>query len=157
MRHALASHRSSTRSDHDRPLLPLGRKAAYYIGFCLTKQKIIPDTIISSTALRAKETVESVLDASAVNLQVSFSKELYLADINSLIKQLNQLPQKTNIAMLVGHNPGLGHFLNMTCRDFQSMEPGACAQIQFNIPGWGELKEHTNGKLINYWSPDKRG
>jgi phosphohistidine phosphatase len=59
--------RSSTKhtfADHDRPLNKRGKRDAPKIGNLLKEKDLVPDLIISSTAVRAKRTAKMVAKAS---------------------------------------------------------------------------------------------
>ncbi|HQQ12358.1 MAG TPA: histidine phosphatase family protein, partial [Bacteroidales bacterium] len=56
VRHAKSSWDFPEVSDHDRPLLEKGKKRTRKIIDFLQKKKVKPDLIISSSALRARET-----------------------------------------------------------------------------------------------------
>ena len=63
LRHAKSSWKDVSLSDFDRPLNDRGRKAAQLIGKELAKHKPPIDLIVSSPAVRARQTVERVMRA----------------------------------------------------------------------------------------------
>ena len=60
LRHAKSSWNDQNLQDFDRPLNARGRKAAELIGTFIKKQKVSPDLVISSPAVRARETIEII-------------------------------------------------------------------------------------------------
>ena len=60
MRHAKASSSTAGIVDFDRPLLEEGRVAAALVGSFLKREKFTVDVAICSSAVRARETIESV-------------------------------------------------------------------------------------------------
>ena len=153
MRHAEAAQGDASTRDHERPLTRHGKEDAHVMGTFLVQQGLTPETIISSTALRARETVAGLLETATFKTPVIFTRKLYLADTNALQAQSTRIHRDVDIAMLVGHNPGLGEFLNICCRVFQSMPAGAVAQVHFDVANWDQLTPDTRGNLINFWEP----
>jgi phosphohistidine phosphatase len=76
-----------------------------------------PQKIISSPALRAKETIELVAEQiSKFNLEdLTYEDELYLAGFTQLIEFINTYKDKVKSLMLVGHNPGIENLVNYLC------------------------------------------
>ena len=62
MRHAKSSWGNQSLNDHDRPLNKRGESACRLMGSFISQQGLIPDQIISSTAVRAKDTVLGLLE-----------------------------------------------------------------------------------------------
>ena len=71
MRHARQSTLAA--SDHERPLTDEGRDTAHRVGEALRRAGCIPDQALSSTALRCRQTWESVsaaFETAQLNLEV---------------------------------------------------------------------------------------
>ena len=64
LRHAKSSWKDANLEDHDRPLNKRGKKTAPKMGKLIKDEKLVPDLMISSTALRAKKTAEAVAKTS---------------------------------------------------------------------------------------------
>lgn len=62
LHHAKSSLKDSSVPDHDRPLDELAKQVALLIGKLLRDRGLIPDFIMSSTALRAKTTTDLVVE-----------------------------------------------------------------------------------------------
>lgn len=116
LRHAKSDWHTESR-DFDRPLNKRGRKDAPRIGAWLKRQGWVPELIYSSPAIRARETIESVIAAGggeAGNLH--WDDELYLASQDRLLQRIRTLPPDIERVMLVGHNPGLEELLEYLSR-----------------------------------------
>ena len=57
LRHAKSSWDHPGLRDHDRPLNPRGRRDAPRMGRFLVERDLVPERIVSSTAVRARTTV----------------------------------------------------------------------------------------------------
>ena len=65
LRHAKSSWKHPELPDHDRPLNKRGKHDAPLMGRLLKREDLVPDVIISSTAMRAGATAEAVAKASS--------------------------------------------------------------------------------------------
>ena len=91
LRHAKSSWGDSSLSDHDRPLKKRGLRDAPRIGQLLAERDLVPDVILCSTAVRARQTAERVLGSCGREVPVHFTKELYLAGPSSYLDLLAEL------------------------------------------------------------------
>jgi phosphohistidine phosphatase len=123
LRHAKSSWETPTLHDHDRPLAPRGIRACTLIADHLREQRIAPDLVLCSTAIRARRTLEGVLDGFARPPLVEYEAAIYDASADALIDVLRGLPARWRVlspaagsspldgpasVMLVGHQPGIG-------------------------------------------------
>ena len=117
MRHAKSDWSGPQTSDFERPINERGTKNAMRIGEWMNENNHIPQKIISSPALRAKETIELVTEQiSKFNLEdLTYEDELYLAGFTQLIVFINTYKDKVQSLMLVGHNPGIENLVNYLC------------------------------------------
>ena len=60
MRHAKSDHEEQDQLDHDRPLEQRGRMDAPRMGEFLVKKNVVPNYILASSAVRARETAKLV-------------------------------------------------------------------------------------------------
>ena len=79
MRHAKSSWKHPTLSDFERPLNKRGKRAAPLMGSRIKSQGLRPGAIISSSAVRARETAEAVTTAGGFNAEPQFLDNLYHA------------------------------------------------------------------------------
>lgn len=153
MRHAKSSWKEPELADHDRPLNKRGEKDAPRMGRLLKDKKLIPDLIYSSTAVRARLTVEGVIEKSGFKNKVDYLESLYMAEPSTIIETLKQTPDKIDSILLVGHNPGLEGLLQILSRKVESLPTGAIARISLPINHWSDLALSTEGKLKDNFRP----
>ena len=117
MRHAKSDWSGPQISDSERPINKRGTRNAIRVGQWMNENNHIPQKIISSPALRAKETIELVTEQiSKFNLEdLTYEDELYLAGFTQLIEFINTFKDKVQSLMLVGHNPGIENLVNYLC------------------------------------------
>src|ERR671934_2596347 len=88
LRHAKSSWKHPELSDHDRPLNKRGKRDAPKIGHLLKEKDLVPDLIISSTAVRAEKTAKLVAKASKYKGNVTLTDSLYAAGPDAYIDVL---------------------------------------------------------------------
>lgn len=153
MRHAKSSWKDVSLNDHQRPLNKRGKRDAPRMGKYLQEQGVIVDAILCSTAVRARETVTRFLNEYTFEGEVFYVDDLYNASHETYIALLNQMPESVYTVMVVGHNPEMNTFLEITCDEFEHMPTGAVAVVQFSVKHWSELSEVMPGVLVDLWKP----
>src|SRR5690348_12650091 len=91
LRHAKSSWKHPKLADHDRPLNKRGKRDAPRMGRLLKKEHLVPDIIISSTAIRARTTAKAVAKASGYQGEITFNRSLYAAGPQAYIDVLHDL------------------------------------------------------------------
>lgn len=94
--------------DYNRPLTKRGHEQAPQAGSWLLEKQHIPEMIISSAALRTRQTttwVSQGLDEKAPT--ASLDKSLYNAPASSIISAINNAPESVRSLMIVAHLPGV--------------------------------------------------
>ena len=153
LRHAKSSWKQTGLHDHDRPLNKRGKRQAPKVGKFLKENDLVPDLILSSTALRAHDTAQAVAEACDFPGQVDFYQDLYLSDPDCYLDILHCLPDEANRVLVVGHNPDIEQLLTLLTDATQHMTTAALAQVELPISSWQELNEATDGRLQNLWAP----
>jgi len=132
-------------SDFERPLKMRGKKAAYCAGKWLLKQKLVPDLVISSPAVRAIRTARVACKTMGLKRSRILTEDhIYLAHPEELIAVLHDCPEKARV-MLVGHNPGLEDLMlyliggNVVMPDDGKLLPTATVAVLEMPDSWHEL------------------
>ncbi len=114
LRHAKSDWSDLNTSDFDRPLNKRGQKNAKRIGQWMADNKSIPQQIISSPAVRARQTTELVIkQLSRVSPEkVLYENDLYLANLDTLLECIQIYKSDIKSLMLVAHNPGMEQLVN---------------------------------------------
>src|SRR5215510_2214158 len=139
LRHAKSSWDDSGLKDLDRPLNERGLKAAPRIGKYMRKEKIRPDVVLSSPALRAKQTTKLVCDGAGLTGVVDFNERIYEASAQRLFEIVAGLEDRFGSAMMVGHNPGFEELLAALTAEARRMPTAALACIDLNVEKWSEV------------------
>jgi len=153
MRHAKSSWKDPSLADHDRPLNKRGKRDAARMGNLLNEEYLTPDAIYCSTAKRAKSTVDGLLKTGDFDGEVTYTSSLYHGGPDDFFEILSNLPDEIQSVMLVGHNPDMEYFLDLTCDVQEHMPTAAIAVITFRVDSWAEINDEENGELVHLWKP----
>jgi phosphohistidine phosphatase len=103
LRHAKSSWDDPTLPDRERPLAPRGRRDARRIAAYIARERIEPELVLCSTAVRTRQTLELI----QLPAPVALEEELYAASARELLERVRRLPDGVASVLLIGHNPGL--------------------------------------------------
>jgi phosphohistidine phosphatase len=133
LRHAHAGNPAHwTGNDADRPLSAKGRAQAARLGRFLAARGIVPDTIVSSPRLRARQTADLVTDALGVGVTTDerLGGPFDLDALGALIDGVGG----TSL-MIVGHDPDLSELAaTLVGAADLPLRKGAVARIDLALP-----------------------
>ena len=174
LRHAKTEHDAPSGQDQDRRLDDRGRLDAAAIGTWIGRSQPLPDAILVSTAVRARQTWEiaeqAIKDAlperAPAKWHVEFLDEIYGAEPAQLLGIVRTAQVSTEAGapktlMLVGHNPGMHELALMLAgsgdeaakKALQDNLPTAgLAILDFALDDWSEVT-FRGGKLVRFTSP----
>jgi len=153
MRHGKSSWEDSSLLDHKRPLKKRGRRDSKRIAQELDKNDLYPHVILSSSATRAKETVEVVVDTLDYENRIIFTDELYMAEPEDFVDALSNLSDDDDTVLIVGHNPGMEAFLQIIDGEIMSLPTAGLGHLVLALDSWQDLSLDTMGDLIGLWKP----
>lgn len=153
VRHAKSSWKDLNLPDHDRPLKKRGKQDAPRMGRLLYDEDLVPDLIISSTALRARWTAELVAEECGYEGEIVLTRDFYHADPEDYLMGLSNVPDHHGRVMIVGHNPGMQELLWDLTGESVRFTTANIAHIELPISSWRALEEEIEGKLIEVWRP----
>jgi len=156
MRHAKSDWDNPSLLDFDRPLNKRGNMDAINMGQFLRGGGYIPDLIICSPAIRAKQTTEHIINLLPDQTKIETFNSLYPGDCFTLMKKIEQLNDKLNVVMIVGHNPIMEEFVskllvNDACLGI-TMSTSNIVGIELSVNSWKDIRCLPN-KLIFFISP----
>jgi phosphohistidine phosphatase len=157
MRHAKSSWKEKELTDQERPINKRGRSDAPLMGHLLVDRELIPQRVISSSAVRARQTaeivVEVVAESTGYRAPIDFLDRLYMAETPEYYEVLRTLPDDLERVMMIGHNPGLETVLQLLSNRIESLPTAVVAYIVLPIDHWSDLNFETTGELIDIWRP----
>jgi len=139
MRHAKSDRSNPDWLDIERPLTDRGRDDANKIGKFLKRSKIKIDTVISSSAIRAKETAAYFCDGMGLQIDILEEELFYSDNYNEVIEGINRIDNKFNTVVVIGHNPSFTDIFSKLCSDnFADIKlpTGGIYSIEFHMSTW---------------------
>ncbi len=153
MRHAKSSWKDTELSDIDRPLNKRGKKDAPYMGAVLKEKELVPQLILSSTAVRARQTAELVTAACSFSGEIRYLDYFYLAEPAAYLRGLTEVPDDLERVMVIGHNPGLEGLLQILSGRIEALPTGTIAYLSLPVSTWRDLHEDTEAELLELLIP----
>lgn len=152
LRHAHAESAGTGQDDIDRPLSRQGLAEAEAAGKWLKAHNLLPDRILCSSARRARETLEQVLQITGF-VEQRQEPRIYDATPGTLMQVADEHRECPRL-MLVGHNPGLEQLVALLSSgqsgDFRGMPAAGLVVLQ--IPSDAEF-EPGIASLEHFWWP----
>jgi phosphohistidine phosphatase len=153
LRHAKSSWKFPDLTDHDRPLNSRGKRDAPLIGNKLAKEGLVPDVIITSSAIRAQATAKKVAKASGYQGEIAIESSLYGGGPQTYLKIVRNQLDRHNKILLVGHNPDVEQLLDILTGTEVIMPTCALAHVSLILERWLDLNNNTKGRLLKVWRP----
>ena len=160
-RHAKSNWDAPASGDFDRPLSSRGQKAAPRMARFMSANRVEPDLILCSTAIRARQTLDLALPYLSGAPEIRFDDALYHASPKQLLEFVRATPDEVQHLMIIGHNPGL-HTLALRIAipgassaqvDLATKFPtSALAVFHLTESKWQDIGTRT-GKLALYMVP----
>ena len=123
------------------------------MGRLLKKKGLVPDNIISSTAIRASATAEAVTKASGYKGEIILNKSLYAAGPEAYLGVMHDLSHEDIRVLIIGHNPGLEELLEMLTGEIHLMPTCSLAHVKFRVDKWSEIDNKIKGQVAEIWRP----
>lgn len=156
VRHAKSSWEFPEIPDCERPLLPKGVKRTLALCGYLEEHQLIPDLLVSSTAVRAYETALLVRDALKLKSPIEKNQLFYPGFAPDILEELRKTPNEVNHIMIFGHNPSVTDLVNrLAGKEVTEWLPtSGLITFQLDINQWNEVTE-TKGKILHKVYPKK--
>ena len=143
MRHAQSVRGGGGLHDFDRPLNERGRADAPQMGEYLKGLDIIPGQIISSPAVRAKETSLAVAkEVGAGEDLIKWNSDFYDGGVDDYIRAIQQADEQHQTVMTVEHNPMIERLIGILSGEAvrRGVPPATIACFEAAVGSWGDIK-----------------
>lgn len=134
-RHAKSDWAHEGLDDHDRPLNNRGRRDAPAMARRVVRQGVRPEVLLSSTALRARQTAEAF--GRAFEVDVVEQADLYLADPDHLLAAARAAG--VDEVMVVAHDPGMSALVSRLADRDERMVTCAVAVFTWHEGTWDDV------------------
>jgi phosphohistidine phosphatase len=153
LRHAKSSWKHHDLKDHDRPLNKRGMRDAPRMGRLMREEGVVPEWAFSSTATRARVTLDHALEESGASCEAHRVADLYLAAPADIVEVLRGIPEPHSRALVVGHNPGMEDLVEGLTGEEVTFPTAALAVIDCEIEAWSDLALTGVESLVRLWRP----
>ena len=152
IRHGQAENDFDTK-DFDRKLTDFGIKEIRKASDILKAKNLIPDKIISSSAIRTQMTSENICDILSIDIKnVVFDKFIYdfFSSAEFIDNILYKIDNKYNTVLIVGHNPSISTTVQMLSGNNNIyFNTANIAIIDFNTDDWKKIYARS-GKFVDF-------
>ena len=101
----------------------------------------IPDIVITSTAVRAKTTVELAMKAGAWSSELRLDRSIYGSATGTLLDILHNSNNNFGVICLAGHEPTFSSFIsNCTNSGWIRFPTASMARVDFDVSAWKEIR-----------------
>jgi phosphohistidine phosphatase len=140
LRHAKSDWDAADGEDFDRPLARRGKKAAALVGRFLRAVDCVPDAVLTSSAVRARTTVELAAAAGGWDCPIGDSRRLYEASPEGVIEEIRRVEGSPARLLVVGHEPTWSALVSLLIGGGTVRLPtAALAAIEVEAASWAAL------------------
>jgi phosphohistidine phosphatase len=163
LRHGKAESGELRGADYDRALAARGRRDAERMGAHLAARPAPPTFFLCSSALRATQTLDGVLERLPLGERGAFHRDLYLAGPERILERVLEVDDAHPAVLVVGHNPGIAQLAETLAQPpaddphallLPKFPTAALAVLRFDVGRWFDLApsraalEFTSPKLL---------
>ena len=149
IRHAKSSWDDPTLADHDRPLNERGKRDAPKMGERLAQRGVKADLIISSSAVRALTTAQTIAEKIGYDqARIVADRRLYRAQVSALLYLIQELDDQHARVMLFGHNPEFTDLARLFGCEIDELPTCAVVEMTFEVDHWSEVIKQ---KPVKVW------
>lgn len=150
MRHAQKDESKPEQYDYDVELTEKGFEDSKNIAQELKEKKILPDLIVSSPAIRTRQTAEIVAKTLDYTKNIMYNEVIYQAFVNEIVESITYTFDTVDSLMIIGHNPSLTA-LAITFTEFrEEIKMGSIVKIEFDCDSWTAI-DKNNAKLKEHF------
>lgn len=152
IRHAKSDWHLPGAGDHERPLAKRGVKAAKLMGRFLKEIDQEPQAAITSSAVRARRTVELMIEAGELTSPVRVTRSFYESRVETVLHEVHSTSEEYESLLLAGHEPTWSALVSHLCGAQVKMVTAALARIDFDVEHWRGVGA-GNGLLVWFMPP----
>ncbi len=153
MRHTQKDESNPEQYDYDVELTQKGLKDSQIIAQKLKDNSILPDLIVSSPAMRTRQTAEIVAKTLKYRKNIMYNEVIYQAFVNEIVESITYTFDTVDSLLIIGHNPSLTA-LAITFTEFkEEIKMGSIVKIEFDCNSWTTI-DKNNAKFIEQFKLD---
>ena len=147
LRHAKPENTAASGRDQDRPLSDRGKQDAALIGRYLSAIDSQPDSVITSSALRARSTVDIAAESGAWHCPIHPTDIFYDTTPAVALEEVQAEPDTTTLLLISGHEPAWSALVSLLIGGGSMHFPaGGLACVEFPAQHWRDVQP-SGGQL----------
>lgn len=152
MRHGQKDELTTYAHDYDVELTPQGFEDVKSVAYKLKEQGATPDLIVSSPAIRARQTAETLCDVLEYTKSIMYNEVIYQAFLNEIIESINYTYDTVNSLLIVGHNPSITALSLNFGGLKEAVQQATIVKIEFDCDSWTSISSE-NSRYIETLNP----
>ncbi len=152
-RHGKSDWNAEYGGDHERPLNERGHDAAKMMGTLLARLDQVPDRVLTSSAVRAQETVKLAALAGSWTCPVEIVPEFYASDPATVLQRIHAEDDAASSLLIAGHEPTWSTLAaGLIGGGWLRFPTAAMARIDLDVDSWGAV-DAGKGMLVWFLIP----
>lgn len=152
-----SSWNDPTLRDHDRPLNERGLRDAPEMGRRLSERGVVPDAIVTSSAVRARSTAQLIArELGFDEKRIVTDPHLYAASPGEVLEAIRALNDDATCVPVFGHNPEFSELAHSFSSDIVHMPTCAVGEFEFDVGSWAKLGKVAPTR-VRFDSPRSQG
>ena len=147
LRHAKSDWHANYGEDHERPLNERGTRSASEVGRFLTRAGVVPDLVVSSTAVRALTTAQLAKEAGGWDCALEVAHELYGASVPQYLGVAAGAGGDAETLLLASHQPTCGEVVRALTGALVRFPTAGVASVLVEISSWQDLPNARYSEL----------
>ena len=148
LRHAKAMTGGLLIPDQDRPLSERGLKDVNKLGAKLHKKEIHINLIVTSPAVRAITTAQSIANKLKMkHANFLIDPLVYGAEMTALLELISRIAKRYDDVMIVGHNPSLTELASHIAGEPIAMSTCSLMKASFEFKDWAKVLTEKSSKF----------
>jgi phosphohistidine phosphatase len=153
-RHGKSDWNADFASDHERPLANRGKEAALCMGRMLSESGQLPQLAVTSSALRARATLQLAVRAGRWHCPIRVEDALYGSTPDRIMNWIKALEDNPECLLLTGHEPTWSELAGRLIGEGSVRVPTASMlKIDFEIQAWRQI--HYGRGQLKWLMPPK--
>ncbi len=149
IRHGKSDWSDGRLRDIERPLAPRGTRNAADMAHWIAQKGLQPDLILSSPALRARDTARIMAESWGMDTdRVQIREALYLAEPIEIAGVIALTDPETTSLAVFGHNPGFTHFVSAFMDEpLDNLPTAGLVALRLDCEDWEDL---DTARILSY-------
>ena len=140
LRHGKSDWDAEFGADHERPLAERGQKGARKMGRFVTTARVVPDRALTSSAVRARETLATAAEAGGWTGPARVTDALYEATPEAVLAEIQAEPDDADTLVVVGHEPTSSGLVALLVGGGRvEMKTAAVARVDVEVETWADV------------------